>query len=393
MRALFKSILLVFCLCFIHGLAWASAPNLVGALSTAQPLCPNPSKNLPQLAFTMASYGPGSLDRQCETSLKAALSKGFTAVSLVPARVFDGHTVISQGTVSPEELTRCLDKIWIYGFNLIYQPHLESDYLIDPKKPVVWRAEFDYPVDLNYDREFFDPVFIWLELHKDALKLGQRQVDFTIASELEKSTTKYPETWSAFVLRLHSRLSTLGLDGLVRIGFNPNWWPMPYFDGTDSNCRNFQNFVTGLDYVGPSLYGDWSRMYKTGSGVARGRVQVDENYAELMGRLTYYPASKCSVPQMRGKPFAIGEIGFGGDVNHAEQAELAMAKKPEFLLKRRAIYSNLLEWARTQVGAGMSHINVWTSGVFDPVGVSPGEKVEDPDIAQMFRDYSSARCQ
>jgi hypothetical protein len=366
------------------------------SFGASTPLCPNP-KPAPEFSFTLSSFESGSMKNVCATAVQNAVKSGFTSVTVVPARVFDGHEVIADGTVSRDELTDCLETIWASGLDVVFQPHLESDYIIHPGNPVIWRAYFDYAPDAAYENIMFGTFFDWLERHKDDLRGGGRNVSLVISAELETSTTWYPAQWWSVVRHLRQKFELLGLAGKVPVGFNPNWWPMAKFKDAQG-CSDFKNFVKSVDFVAPSFYGDWSRMFTTDGRTPRGRAQVDENKSAMIKRLTYYSDSKCSVPELASKTFLVGEFGVGGDPQHAEQTNWDMMQSPDYPPKRRAIYANLIDWARAQIATRpaatfQTSINVWTGGPFDPVGIIPGgDKLPDGEISRMLNDYKSWRC-
>lgn len=366
---------------------------LLSGQGEAQPIC-EPIKNTPELSFTMASFETGGLDQECAGAISRAVAKGFTAITLVPARVFYQNQVIQGPTVSQEEIWRCLNLAWKSKLHIIYQPHLESDYLINPHHPNVWRANFDfYPQD-DYRKQMMDPFLTWLESNKSSILKSNRLIHITLAAELEISTTKYGAAWKALTDDTRNRLRLMGLGGRVQLGYDPNWWPMAAMKDAQG-CSTFRQFIQSLDYVAPSLYGDWSHI-RDGFGALRGAAQVNDKYAEVIGRLTHLPQTSCSVPEMAQKNFSIGEFGVGGEITETEKEDAPAMKIPGVIGQRRDIYSNILSWAHTQPAkdqASRAVINIWTGGVFDPVGILPnGDTVVDDGIAQQFVDYTQWRC-
>lgn len=366
-------------------LAFASTLSAFGA----EVLCSRPRNNAPSIAFSLTSFRKGDLDRNCGQDLKRAAEAGFTTVTLVPAFAYDKHddSIVPNATLNKNELTRCLEKAWNAGFHIVYQPHLDSLETLNGTGENGWRAHFEVEPDSVYDDAVFGEFKVWLKRHSHLVREGE--IDVIIAAELDRAMTKYPEHWLHYLKEFRKFLTSIELDDKVRIGLNPNWYPM-YHPKNDDECSDYRELVGQADFIAPSFYGDWSR-------VERGASQIDDRKNYVLGLLSNH--EYCEVREFSEAEFAIGEFGIGGKLDGAEKniaPPPMFFGKLEYIRKRRKIYKNVLDWAReneTRLRQPL-YLNIWTLGRFDPVGIRPsGEVIADHEIEAQIREYTRWRCQ
>jgi len=362
---------------------------IVSTACTTVKIATTPLKEAPEFSFSLTAYKAGELDENCKAILQTAKNSGFSAVSLVPSRVFSQNKISALGVSSGREIETCLQNAWEDGLDIIYQPHVESEDIIDKTKPNVWRAYFDFTPDENYFQLMFAPFLNWLSIHRDEIKKEHRFVAVVVAAELELSTTKYSGQWVKLVSHLKSKLQDMDLKDKVKIGFNPNSTPKDYFRSVDNSCSDFVEFVKGLDFVAPSIYGDWSKIYENRS--RRGADQIEEKVQTTIKALSFRNLNKCYVSYFRQIPLFIGEFGVGGDFNHASKVSGEGMRSKKYTETRRDLYANLIDWAKSQKNENEFNtqvINIWTNDFFDPVGIGHDPRTQADDrITKFFVDY------
>jgi len=185
---------------------------------------------------------------------------------------------------------------------------------------------------------------------------------------------------------IRGTLKKLGLEEKVLLGIQANWYPAA--DPDSNNCADFRNWISSLDFVSPSMYGDWSKL-------SEGINQPPNHIEEILKRLSREEKSGCQIPEFRTKPLGFGEVGTGGNLSHSERWDPPQPKdKKRWMADRRILYKNLINWLRTFTEAQGPSINLWTSSVFDPTGINTSLKaMPDSKIAKMVKDYKNWRCQ
>jgi hypothetical protein len=360
---------------------------LPGAASAqASSVCPSPRANTPALSFSIPSFTPGGLDRYCPTMVAKGVSFGFTAVTITPEIAFDRSTnsISATAVTLPGEIARCLETAREAGLDITYSPHVEDH---TQNQDVVWRAKMDLHPNISYFNAGFGEFMSWLQSQVTEISSGDQNIRVTLETELEESTTNHPGEWREFTKKFKDVITSNHLENRVTLGIQPNWYPIsnPGF----WECRDFRDWVTSLDWIAPSMYGDWSH-------TAEASTQPAERIEEILKRLTRRDQFFCKVPEFASKAFSFGELGIGTDLQHAERWVPATAQQlPTFMTEREAVYSNLFSWMETEApkSGKSTFINLWVLGIYDPVGfdTSPSA-VPDPVIQKQVRDYTNWRC-
>jgi hypothetical protein len=360
---------------------------ILGADSArASSVCPSPRANTPALSFSIPSFTPGGLDRYCAVMVAKGVSFGFTAVTITPEIAFDrnSNSISTQAVTAPGEITRCLETAREAGLDIIYSPHVEDH---TQNQDFVWRAKLDLHPNASYYGAGFGEFMSWLQSRAPEILSADQTIRVTLEAELEKSTTTYPGEWRNFTKKLKKMLASSGLEGRITLGIQPNWRP-------DSNpgfweCRDFRDWISSLDWIAPSMYGDWSH-------TKEGSAQPEDRIEEILQRLTRSHHFLCKVPEFASKPLSFGELGIGTDIQHTERwAPVTAQQLPAFTTEREAVYSNLFSWMETEAPkSGYSRfINLWVLGIYDPVGFgTTPSAVPDPVIEKQARDYTNWRC-
>jgi hypothetical protein len=377
---------------FVLRLFITSALILLAGLDSARAstLCPNPRENTAALSFSIPSFSPGGMDNICASAVENGVALGFTSVTITPKIAFDRNTnaIDTVAAVSPGEVTRCLEIAWEAGLDIIYSPHVEDS---TPDENAIWRAKMSILPDATYTTVGFGEFLSWLQARASDISTGNQTIRVTIETELENSTTGHPNDWKDFTQQMRSSIAALdpsgGLTKQVSLGIQPNWYPIS--DPSFLDCGDYRDWIASLDWIAPSMYGDWSQ-------VQLGADQPQSRIDEVLGRLTREDHLLCQVPEFKEKPYSFGELGIGSDLVHAERWNpVSPEGQAAFVSARETVYSNLFSWMTTKApNSGYSRvINIWALGIYDPVGISVSPAtIPDPVIAKEVGDYKEWRC-
>lgn len=328
------------------------------------------SGNRPSLSYHLASSKPGELDQICAAAISRAKDLGFSSVTLQPTWTYENGKVGTETTLASGELSRCLENIWSAGLSLVFQPRLQA--LAGAR----WRAGFALnPMSESY-RGSFGEFVSWVSKRRTDLQNSQRTVDVIAAAELDDSMQVLPEKWTELASDLRARLAAPE----VRLGLNPNSDPALH-EKYDLHCADYRKMLEAYDFVAPTLYGDWSRVVaiaKANPGDAglgmRGKIGSAKN---ALAR-DFESKRECRFPILKVMPFAIGEMGIGGNIQRTE-----VESKPERDFEdRRLAFASMLDWARAEKSDLAVHVK--TQGALDISG--------DPALATLLRQYSKDRC-
>jgi hypothetical protein len=255
-----------------------------------------------------------------------------------------------------------------------------------PGEPVIWRADFAILPDQNYVQAGYDEFLSWVERHSHEIAQGPQKVRISLETELEDSTAQHPRDWISFTNSVRARLSAVGLNAKIPLGIQPNWYP--WADPGPADCSDYRTWIGSLDFLSPSMYGDWSH-------VDQGFQQAPSRIQEVLDRLTRTGHS-CEVPEFASKPYGFGEIGISAVLEHTEQwTPPSAGQVPTFLQQREFIYSNVLTWMKSQLDFSSAYpvINVWALGIYDPAGIDGSATAfPDKEIIRSIQEYKAWRC-
>jgi len=110
-------------------------------------------------------------------------------------------------------------KSWQSGFDIVYAPHIVSIASLQGKGDVQWRAHLDIIPDSQYLSKLFEEFWSWLHERKEAIQRSGRKIHVIIASELERSTTEYPQAWCEFARSMKKQLQHMRLADLSDLAF------------------------------------------------------------------------------------------------------------------------------------------------------------------------------
>jgi len=361
--------------------------SLMGlATAPASTLCPSPRENTPALSFSIMSFSPGGMDAVCASMVSNGVALGFTSVTITPKIAFDRNTnaIDVTAAVAPGEVTRCLETAWAAGLDIIYSPHVEDS---TPDENAIWRAKMDILPDATYTSVGFGEFLSWLQTRASDIAAGNQTIRVTLETELEQSTTAHPRDWEDFTQQIKSSIADLNLSNQVTLGIQPNWYPSS--DPGFLDCADYGDWIASLDWIAPSMYGDWSQTQD-------GEQQPQDRIDEVLGRLTRADHYFCQIPEFATKPYSFGELGIGADLVHTERFDpVSKDAEPAFVSARESVYSNLFSWMTTDAPkSGYSRvINLWVLGIYDPVGIGTNAaSVPDPVIAKQVQEYKDWRC-
>jgi hypothetical protein len=375
-RLFFNTAAVVFTAAFLGVNAWAESAQL----------CANPRPGAIPLAFSIPNFSPGEFDLVCADRIQRAIARGFTAVTITPKIGYDHkqNESLVGVTLVEGELTRCLETSWKAGLDIIYSPHIEDE---TPGEDPIWRAKFDLKPDQNYELAGFDEFLKWTATHVSEIAQGPQHVRISLETELEASTLKHVSDWRKFTDMIRGKLSDIGLGGKVPLGIQPNWYPVG--DPNLWDCIGFNKWISSLDFISPSMYGDWSQ-------TILGEEQVGDRVSQVTLGLSRKGHLWCEVPEYKKKPFGFGELGIGSDLVHTERTDPVPADQlASFTTARRQVYANLFQWMKTQsdFSPGYPVINIWAYGLYDPTGLDQNPTVlPDAEIVQGVQDYKNWRC-
>jgi hypothetical protein len=357
----------------------------------------SPARAELSLGFTLVSYRKGDYTNYCKPELERAKSMGFTTVVICTSFSYDPQTnqLLTGTTVNPGEVEGCLNEAWNQGFNVVYEPHLESPATLAGNGEAEWRAHFDVHPDETFRKETLGEFHSWVAAHAKEIAGSQRQVELVPAAELERSTASYPGEWIDLIHESRRKLLDLGLESKIRIGLNLNWYPA--YDPKGPACAEFSELIHESDFIAPSFYGDWSHTGQGEDQVIRRQSQVIE-YMERRGapwwtfRWLKFWDQPCPIDEIAFKPFGVGEISVGGVFFQSSMSVPIEGNTDLYVAKRRELYRNVLDWAKHQQtpAGGPLYLNIWTVGEFDPVGIRDGNTpYPDSMIADWIRQYAA----
>ncbi|MEW6058227.1 MAG: hypothetical protein AB1540_16615, partial [Bdellovibrionota bacterium] len=275
---------------------------------------------------------------------------------------------------------------------------------------------FQMRPDNNYESMVFGEFNSWLRSNHRNLAAAGRQINVIVSAELETSNRKYPSGWIELVRRYRAWLKAEKLSK-VKIGINPNWYPMyeePLRD--PEKCSQYNALLKQADFMAVSFYGNWAgRQFPEVKS-----VETRKN--EVLSRMSRLDEQNCRVDAVYEVPFVIGEFGVGGlfrateaQVEYADlakQTHLTLEQRKQLLSdpeiefeskglnhpiyreRRRNLYKSLISWAKSASAEEPYFISLWTVGFFDPVGIRKDDPSvrADPAIAEMLNEYSEWRC-
>lgn len=333
----------------------------------------------------MVSHDSGELDELCYRSLSKARSLGFRGVALSPTFYFSTK---QQKIYSPKkgvrsgEISRCLDIALHQGFQIYYKPHINAP-TFEP-----WRAYFEVIPDQTFLHAVYGEFWSWIKKNSAKIKKLSRPVHVLMATELETSVIRYPQYWLMAVKQNKMKVKQLGLDSIVSIGWVPNWGALENLKL--KNCSIYSQIFNHVDYVSPTLYGDWRRgikypILKT-KLIALRKNFLNRYSCKLNPRLP-------SLQSIGIAEFAVG-LKMAAIHDYSKNDKLAFEKlsrqkKQTFLKQRRKIYENFFnDLNGVKFHAKNMPVILWTVGFFDPFGVSfpLDESMADSAIQlQLFR--------
>ena len=349
------------------------------------------------IGFTLVSYRKGDYTNYCKSELERAKSIGFTTVVICTSFSFDPQTnqLLTGTTVNPGEIEGCLNEAWNEGFNIVYEPHLESPATLAGNGESEWRAHFDAHPDATFRKETLTEFNNWLASNAKEILQSDRQISLVPAAELERSTASYPAEWIDLIHESRGKFQAMGLESKVRIGLNLNWYPA--YDPKDAACSQFSKLIQESDFIAPSFYGDWSHTGQGENQVVKRQTQVIK-YMERRGapwwtfRWLMFWDRPCPIDEIAFKPFGVGEISVGGLFLQSSMDIAIGGDTDAYVAKRRELYRNVLDWAKNQTApaGGPLYLNIWTVGEFDPVGIRENNTpFPDPTIADWIREYAA----
>ena len=121
------------------------------------------------MSFTLVSYRKGDFTANCQSELQRAKEIGFTSVLIVPSYSFDTKTnqILTGTTINPGEVTSCLDEAWNQGFNIVFEPHMETPATLAGNGESQWRAGFEMHPDEVFRKETLSEFYAWVHAHAD----------------------------------------------------------------------------------------------------------------------------------------------------------------------------------------------------------------------------------
>jgi hypothetical protein len=400
---------------------------------------------LPSLSYTISNSRPGQITKRCtKRMIENAKAKGFTTATLMPTVAYNykkneeydkilkkNKDILEPSiTLYPREISNCLNNLWDFGLNIVYQPHLDSLDTLTGEGEKTWRASFNFDPLRNgsngpYYKNLFEDFFVFLKKNKEnikqKIKQNNRQIDIVISAELEKSTITYPSQWKKLTLSMKKRLAEFELGELIKVGYNPNWRPA---HDNWRNYKEFNSFIKELDFIAPSFYGNWTTAATSNSDW---KSVSDIIHSSLKRICREDSQNKCRIPEIMEKQLSIGELGTGLYMNYTSAAKpqkifdvklgkyiesnypISSMEKSHWIDKRRMYYKNILEWAKNYQNDKKNRnftLNIYTLHIHDPVNVFDEKTLDpvndivfksrpipDPDanIKNMFISYSKTR--